>query len=352
MGSLVALVLLFAAGCTDERLSVRCDSDEACDTGQRCYDGRCGCASDASCATGEFCNRAGDCQARVGCETSLDCAAGEFCDRLSGTCLEADFCTDDIHCALGEVCDRGRFRCVAGCRETGDCPLGNVCRCADEGISCVLGRCEENGCDDDSFCRFGERCLEGDDGRRACRRDERGPFCEGCQYTPGSFTRCPGAETDANFCLLDRKVSYRRTYCGVDCSAGQACPWGFSCRDILILTGAFCQDDAECPANGPACASDVDCPAGRCAANGRCGGKCSFNEDSKQGFCTCSADAECPRDSCEPGSRRCRITKRPCSIDGDECSRAIYCVNKGDRAACLIGKNCVPSEGITCDDIP
>lgn len=355
---IAGLIAVLALGsCTHDVLRTLCATNADGPAGF-VYDadsGACLCGSDAACTSGERCNRAGRCQARVGCESSLDCPAGTFCDRTSGECLEDEVCTEDIHCPLGEVCDALRYRCVPGCRETGDCPLGGVCRCTNgSDAGCRIGRCEAFSCDDDSFCRYGERCVPGEDpsGPKRCVKDERGPFCGGCELDPGSFTRCPGAEEDANFCLLDRKVSFYRTYCGVDCSQGQACPWGFECRNILILTSALCTEDADCPARGPACASDADCPAGRCdAATGRCGGKCSYNEDSKRGYCTCSSDGECPRDTCDPGSRRCRITRKPCSIDGDECSRAIYCVNMGDRAACLIGKNCAPGEGITCEDV-
>lgn len=347
-------LVLVLGGCTKDSLRQRCAEDGDCPVGFACdaAAGACRCAADTACQASEFCNGAGQCQARIGCETSLDCPAGTFCDHTTGHCLDRERCTSDVQCALGEVCDEVRFQCVPGCRETGDCPLGLVCRCDGGRLTCPVGRCEGHRCDDDSFCRYGERCLADDAGDRRCAKDERGPFCDGCQVEPGSFTRCPGGEDDANFCLLDRKVSFFRTYCGVDCSQGQECPWGFDCRNILVLTGALCQHDTDCPAHGPPCTTDADCPAGRCdLGTRRCGGQCSFNEDSKKGFCTCSADAECPRDSCDATSRRCRITRRPCSLDGDECGHAIYCVNLGTRAACLIGKNCTPAEGLTCEEV-
>jgi hypothetical protein len=349
---LLLLLTFLLAACTTGGVRTRCAADTDCPANFACdaATGTCGCRSDVACEANAFCNLAGQCQARVGCETSLDCPADQFCDRTTGQCLDRDRCTNDVQCGLGSICDGVRFTCVPGCRDTGDCALGQVCRCDGGEASCAVGSCEGHRCDDDSFCRYGERCVPGEDGDKHCAKDDRGPFCQGCQLQVGDFSRCPGEEP--NFCLLDRKVSYFRTYCGVDCSAGQECPWGFECRNILILTRGLCTVDTECPANGPACETDADCPAGRCdAATKRCAGKCSYNEDSKKGFCTCSADSECPQDSCDVTSRRCRLTRRPCSLDGDECAHAIYCVNLGNRAACLIGKNCTPSEGITCEDV-
>lgn len=346
--SLLAL-LLFAA-CSTDSLRRTCGDDDDCRAGFVCEpeSGTCVCGSDAACAGNEFCNGR-RCQVRVGCETSLDCPKGLFCDRSSGNCLEMDLCTADVQCGLGRVCDLTRFECVAGCRDAGDCRIGDVCRCP-SGQSCSVGACERGPCDDDSYCRYGERCLEQDDGESWCERDERGPYCEGCRTQPGNPDRCPGEEP--NFCLLDRKVSYNQTYCGVDCSQGQPCPWGFTCNNILRLTQSLCQTSSDCPAHGATCESDDDCPGARCdEATKRCAGKCSFNEDSKSGYCTCVADSECPQDECNTTNFRCRVTGRPCTPEGGECDRAVYCVNLGDRAACLIGKNCVPAEGITCEDV-
>lgn len=348
--ALLSCALLLVA-CSDEGLRRACQTDAECGLNKRCdrASGTCVCASDLACASGEFCNGT-SCQRRVGCDTSLDCPPNLFCDRTTGNCLERKSCTTDVQCALGEVCDTLRYRCVPGCRETGDCRLGDVCRCEGSEESCTIGVCETGPCDDDSFCRYGERCLDDGTGEKRCVVDERGPYCQGCTIQPGVASRCPG--DDPNFCLLDRKVNYARTYCGVDCNAGQPCPWGYECRNILVLTSALCRVDTDCPANGASCASDDDCPGARCNTTvGRCGGKCSYNEDSQSGFCTCSADSECPTDTCNDVDWKCRITRRPCTPEGGECERAIYCVNLGDRAACLIGKNCVPGEGLKCEDV-
>jgi len=354
-----ALLVAFAAfssACPETKhLQTRCVTDADCGTARSCdaATGTCRCVSDAACSPDEFCNGR-SCQRRVGCDTTLDCPPGTFCDLGTRQCVDRDRCTSDVQCPIGAVCDEVRLECIAGCRDNGDCRLGEACECpggADAG-PCRIGACRAGVCADDSFCRYGERCVEDDDGERVCRRDERGPYCQGCQYDPASPTRCPGADDGANFCLLDRKVSWQRTYCGVDCDAGQPCPWGYQCRNILVLTRALCHADAECPAGGRACASDADCPGARCdSASGRCAGRCSYNEDSKSGFCTCTTDTECPRETCDSVTWRCSITRRPCTPGGTECDRAIRCVPLGDRAACFIGRNCVPAEGLTCEDV-
>lgn len=332
--------------CTSDSLRRTCGGDDDCGDGFVCEmeTGSCVCASNDSCAIGEFCNGR-TCQIQVGCETSLDCPRGLYCDRTSGNCLELDLCTADVQCPLGSICDGARFTCIDGCRDSGDCRLGNVCR-GPAGQSGGVGVCEEGPCDDDSFCRYGERCVEQDDGEKWCEKDERGPYCEGCRYQVGQTDRCPGNEP--NFCLLDRKVEHYSTYCGVDCSQDQPCPWGYSCNNILVLTRALCQVDTDCPANGASCEVDRDCPGARCdQATKQCAGTCSYNEDSKSGFCTCSADSECPTDFCA-ADFRCNRSRTPCTPEGNECRT--YCVNLGNRAACLIGKNCVPGEGLTCAD--
>jgi hypothetical protein len=177
-------------------------------------------------------------------------------------------------------------------------------------------------------------------------KDTRGPYCGGCTYEPGQVNHCDG---QANFCLVDRKVDYYMTYCGVDCSLGQQCPFGYDCENVLLLTSGLCSVDTDCPTTGGPCASDTDCEGARCNADaGRCAGKCSYNEDSLQGFCTCTQDSDCPTDSCNATSRTCSLTQKTCTLDGNECSHAVYCSKAPDKAACYVGANCKPSLGLTC----
>jgi hypothetical protein len=315
-----------------------------------------GCKTTADCRSGFVCIvGTGACEAPIGCESTADCPIGTFCDYKIGSCLDTAHCTRDVQCAFGQICDTQRYLCVPGCREVGDCHLSEVCRCPDgsdpgaDGGGCAVGQCEAGFCDDQTFCDYGDLCLPDEDGQKRCTKDLRGPYCGGCSYEPGTINHCGDG---SNFCLLDRKVNYYRTYCGVDCSQGQICPFGYECLNVLILTHSFCSKDADCPANGEACLSDADCVGARCdAATGRCAGKCSFNEDSARGYCTCTTDDECPQDSCDVTSRTCTLTKQPCSLAGNECAHSIFCSRSAAKSACYIGKNCKPSLGLTCEQV-
>lgn len=316
-----------------------------------------GCKTTADCQSGFVCQPAtGACEAPLGCESTLDCPTGSFCEPRSGSCIDNAHCTRDVQCAVGQICDPQRFVCVAGCRQAGDCKLSDVCHCADgtnaggDGGSCSIGQCQAGLCDDETYCDYGDLCLPDEfDGQKRCTKDLRGPYCGGCAYEPGTINRCGDG---ANFCLLDRKVNYRHTYCGVDCSQGQQCPFGYDCLKVLILTRSFCSSDSDCPANGEACGSDDDCVGARCDhASGRCAGKCSFNEDSARGYCTCTTDSECPTDSCDVTSRTCTLTKQPCSLNGNECNHSIFCSRAPEKSACYIGWNCKPALGLTCEQV-
>ena len=351
-----------------------CASELDCAAGLVCIAGRCACTSDAACAVGESCNSSGSCQRRVGCETSFDCEADQFCDRATGYCLDAIRCTNDVQCALGQVCDTVAFTCVDGCRELGDCALGSVCTCesgvqkCDAGLAecpvdtetCALGSCQQGPCADNSFCRYGESCRAPSEGApRRCQRDDRGPFCEACSYVPGQpYGTC--GDDPRNFCLIDPSRTYRSNYCGVNCAADEDCPWGFGCADVLVLTQQSCERSADgvsavCPARADRpCATDGDCPGGSCDIEAKsCRPNCVIGEGDSSGFCTCLGDDDCPVDICYGGT--CTVSRAACD-DGHPCGR-LFCKNvvskRTGRAAgyCLVGRNCGPVEGVSCDEV-
>lgn len=362
-----ALIAVFAAvlglwlgGCTDDpKLANLCQSDSECPAGFACDSGRCVCRNDAACAFNEFCNPSGSCQKRIGCETSLDCEKGQYCDRKTGQCLDRERCTEDVQCALGEICDDVRFSCEPGCRDVGDCPLGAVCECPG-GTSCQVGQCRTGPCGDDSFCRYGEKCVAETPGAdKRCVRDERGPFCDACTIGPATEA-CPSPTGEANFCLIDATKGYSANFCGVECgSAGQECPWGFECRDVLILTESTCggSNGALCPLRGDrACESDADCKGGVCdPSEKKCRSVCVGGEGRVRGYCSCLQDSDCPADTCDPTTFRCAISLQQCNpADPNPCP-TIYCKHRTDQQTgttigyCHIGQNCAPSEGISCD---
>lgn len=312
-----------------------------------------GCQSNTDCPASFQCNHtSGVCQLAAGCETSFDCPSGTFCDTANGNCVDNSHCTEDIQCPFDEICDTTNYVCISGCYSSGDCNLGQICQCSDgtslslDGGDCPLGECISGFCQDETDCNYGDLCVGPDGGPDTCQADTRGPFCGGCSYVPGQVSHCDGA---ANFCLLDRKVDFFMTYCGVNCSQGQSCPFGYSCQNVVILTNGLCQVDTDCAPTGGPCTSDSDCEGARCDADaGACAGICQFNEDSLQGFCTCTTNSDCPQDTCDTTSRTCSITQQPCTLGGDECANAIYCSKSPGIAACYIGANCKPALGLTC----
>lgn len=359
----VPLLLVLAACREDASTACRVDAD--CGTPSASYrcdveTGACRCRADAACGPAEQCNAAGFCQDRAGCESNADCADALFCDTGTGTCLTRGRCTSDLHCPPGEVCDVSRTSCVTGCRSEGDCP-GTACRCGttactcdattQEGrAACALGVCDAAFCADDTGCPFGERCG-GAPG--ACYSDfdpVRRPYCAGCTYGGGLQVCGRGA----NFCLRDT-ANPGSAYCGADCSAGQGCPNGYQCQDVVVAGGRErCRSDAECaPSPALPCRSDAECArGGRCVKPqgqeaGACAGRCALEEGDVEGFCTCQQDADCVQDACSQGT--CTVSRRPCVGDGD--CRPIRCVDHQGAGGCFVGQNCAPSEGLTCAEV-
>ena len=134
----VLLLALLGAACSTATPIEGCASDTDCDNGQFCDAGTCKCRTDDMCGTGEYCNTYGNCQVRPACLGNVDCAAGFICNSASptgGECIARGLCGHSVHCEINQWCqlngDTGV--CIPGCRQTGDCQLGNVC---------IAGRCE------------------------------------------------------------------------------------------------------------------------------------------------------------------------------------------------------------------
>jgi len=375
----LAACTLLLAGCPDENLGSSCGSDLDCPPNFICDRGICVCKSDASCEAGERCNVLGFCQRTVGCESSLQCPPGEICDVTTKTCIEQDKCTTDIQCPLGQICDPVRLQCVDGCNEVGDCTLGAVCECPDAGSSCLKKQCKVGPCGDDSYCRYGEKCVEEEPGQpKRCLKDERGPYCEPCEISPG---RNYCGESPRNYCLVDTSKPYRAYFCGVECQDDPQCPWGFECSDVLILTQDICggrdaqpcpmqreqtcETDEDCERRGGhcsastglcECATDLDCPGGTCNPESkRCQSICVGGEGQFGGFCTCLDDPDCPSEVCDPFTNACSISGRPCSPDETNPCPPISCkqvrdpVSGAQAGYCFIGRNCAPVQGVSCD---
>ncbi|MBN2496431.1 MAG: hypothetical protein JXR96_17690 [Deltaproteobacteria bacterium] len=309
-------VWLAAVGCeSPESLRTYCSDDLDCPAGYRCEreTGLCVCATDEVCGPDEYCAPDGRCRRSMACDSNLDCPDGEFCDSTTGNCLPEGMCTADKQCPLGQICSETRFVCVPGCRIKGDCPLGQICR---------QGACKD-GCDDKYDCDWGQLC---DRASETCYHDTRGPYCAHCAsatiYDPSQCAPGP------NYCLIKGGDLSLAPYCGVDCSQGekeQPCPNGYDCFSVrLVYTSENCSEDWECSS-----------------------GKCYIKEGDEKGFCLCTADSQCPDDSCDETTFECRYTRKNCTPGGNECDRPIYCID----GFCHIGWNCKPVEGLRCEDL-
>lgn len=372
-------ILISGASCGDQtRFRALCASDQQCidqhggNPNWACEKriGECVCTGDAACVgEAEHCELYpggdGRCHPNVACEWNGDCTGNAFCDMTTRHCRNTG-CTDDVQCDFGEVCDKLSQTCVAGCYSHGDCMPRDVCMCEDgagnpvpcapcAGDGCTLGECVDGTCADDTFCALGDFCVESPDPAQLAQCETgieaTRPYCRNCTIEPGA-ERCgsPGP----NFCLIDSSdPAGRASFCGVDCSEGQDCPNGFSCRDVLILTESTCRGDAQCAPRpeAPACTDDAQCPAGARCESGKCAGRCAVGEGAQQGFCTCVQDSDCPQQTCGSDGY-CSITRDRCTPGRDDtCMGQIFCVNNGELGYCQIGRNCAPDEGITCADV-
>jgi len=380
----VLIALLLAAACKKGAPNL-CRSDTQCQAGFFCdpSTGACRCAADSSCGPAESCNAAGFCQPRLRCDSTADCAGDSICDTQSGVCIPSGTCTTlDVQCQSGQVCKD--FSCVAGCRHDGDCVApADVCRPCPSGTpasSCPTGSlCVRGKCDTQLTCRYGDLCAPDGAGDTVCTPDTRGPYCEPCTRPAGTPTYCPDAtgHGDGNYCLIDAsKPLGQAFYCGVDCSQGQACPFGYRCRDVRIVTAQNCDADAGLPACAAA-PSSVACDPSQnhagavggivndacdnagligavCDPAGKCVPQClGTGETGVQAFCSCLQDSDCPQDSCDSSTRACTITGAPCIVGQvpDPCQiRCAQIIDPrlGNVGICRIGQNCAPDQGYTC----
>jgi len=358
---LVGLMVL--SGCNKTQLAGKgCQADADCGTIASAYrceveTGSCLCRTDEACKGSQFCNTIGYCQDPAGCEKNTDCLdVSLVCDLARGVCTAKGKCTSDLQCTLGQVCDTAISSCVDGCRANGDCP-GIACLCGTRACSCeggrsqcAIGQCDVRFCAGNQFCKFGETCRTRN-GTSTCVNDydtEARPYCDVCMA--GQST-C--GVSGSNFCLIDTR-NPGSFYCGADCGKGQTCPRGFECTEVVVPpTRVTCNPaTARCPASPSLpCADDSAClhggvcvkPTG--SASGSCAAHCSFREGDAAGFCGCQLDSDCAREQCTADGF-CSRTHEPCSST-TPCPR-IQCVDVDGVGGCMIGKNCAPTDGLSC----
>jgi hypothetical protein len=237
-------------------------------------------------------------------------------------------------------------------------------------------------CDTQLTCNYGDVCASdgSDAGVNVCAADTRGPFCQPCVRQAGSDTFC-GSEN--SFCLIDGSKPFGQAFfCGVDCSQGQECPFGYTCHDVRVVSPINCNSDAglsSCrdPTTHPVACDPASSHPGtnggevndQCEAAGLIGSVCDPNlrqcapqclgtgEVGVQAFCSCMRDSDCPTDTCDSTTRSCVVSGAPC-IPGqtpDQCDslHKVFCAKEidarlGDVGICRIGQNCAPDQGYTC----
>jgi hypothetical protein len=393
----VGLVFAFVGvvdGCScgpGEGEPLQCSADSQCDPAGEGFlfcsveTGFCLCKDDRGCGAGETCNSLGRCQAESGCNSNADCRDGFFCDVTANQCLsqtdcgpvdDETCCVLDSQCGFNNVCDALRKKCVDGCRDDADCILGQACV---RGLGQPIGQCAAGVCSGNNLCAFGEICNS--DGE--CVKDTRGDYCLGC----AGGVQSDDCGTPGNFCLTDSVNGGE--FCGVDCRSGEACPFGYSCNEVIIIPpqAPFCnaevcvipegENRGTCSTSGTGCTKDDECPIGfpsgdcpnelgnckvdqlrSCANDSECpdGDECVFQEcrlgeGDGFGYCSCTRDSDCPDDRCtdiNPVTQtgRCELSGAVCFDDVD-CESIIQCIDGG----CFIGKNCAPQDGRTCRDL-
>jgi len=275
---------LFLNGCATESIG-ECAENTDCPTGFTCDGAKCKCAAEDACGPGQFCNDFGTCQARPPCIGNEDCDPGQICnsaDPTGGRCIADTACGSSVHCDLGNYChvdpaaEQPVGDCRPGCRNTGDCALGDICVAG----GCQAGMCNQcpvNPDPDATYCPYGYKCgLSG-----ACELvTNGGSLCNRCD---NMFDPCP----DGQRCLIDNE----------------------SCSCI----------DNKCYPTDTPCTTAADC--GSCEAVNYCAPTCNFDADCPSGYDTCgSVILVCG--SCSTASPSCALGGVACVLTTTRATRA------------------------------
>jgi Cys-rich repeat protein len=335
---LLPLALLAAAACAAEVPQEGCADDSTCPAGQFCDAGTCKCRTDDQCGSGQYCNAYGNCQERPACLGNLDCGDGFICngaDRTGGTCIPDDQCGSSLHCPIGYYCRIASGdttgTCVVGCRQTGDCTLGEVCvagacEAAASATDCFM--CPTQPDPNPTYCDYGEKCTYAGN-------------CERIPEASGLCSRCSPVTDECGtglVCLIDED-SAGLNYCTSTCETAADCPNGYSgsCGHVVLVAGG--------------CNSDNDCF--------QSGGQCIESQESDQPYCTfgdasfCDLNPTCDFGTCTPmmpcqNSTDCQALQPGSTCDGFfgacmfDCGRDSDCTCIGGRCPAT-GMPCTPA---------
>ncbi len=315
--------------CTITKRPVYCCDKEGCPGGLPCIDldgkeGTCSlrpvCKNHCDCKQGRDCVD-GQCKYRPGkpvyCCYKLGCPLGEECldyDRKKKTCGEVGtICQTACDCLPGLDCVRGHCASKSServycCESKDNCPLGEKCqnrdgtysRCGKKSTPCRTA-CD---CQPGESC-VGGQCKKGTEKLFCCEKTDRCPSGEKCQYSDGSFSRCP---QESRSC---------KTHC--DCYQGEFCNAG------------VCDTGSK-----PVFCCEKPCPSGELC----------FKRDGAVGMCgaQCGEDRQCGVPTCKQNGTDCIAILPKCR--GGTCSseQRVFKNSKCDP----VSKKCKPSGGVTC----
>jgi len=267
----------------------------------------------------------------------LRCEPGEGCFL--------DQCLENVDCQSGWCVEHmGEKVCSLTCEE--ECPQGWLCTQVGSGGPDLVFVCVSNY---PNLCR---PCAEADD--------------------------CAGAAGTEDACVA---YGNQGSFCGGACGdpladAGQACPWGFSCKTVATVDGVGLEqcvaDTGECPCTNTSVELGLWTPCGLTNEFGSC-----------EGMRTCTEEGLSLCDAAQPGPEECNGADDDCDgevdepdlVEGnyvnlchdgndcteDKCEGVEGCVNEvaesgpcDDLNPCTVADHCVQgvclSDPVECDD--
>ncbi len=285
----------------------KCDSDEQCHSGYRCYMKNCEriyCHDNADCGSSEICVD-GACYER--CVHNLDCFGGRCVDgicELTGECHSDNDCSEGHYCYVKEEIDYPYDERDRDSNKTGmQITPSRVYYSKENQSKCVA-------CLNDSHCTGNDHCIQHECKPYACSKNVdcgEGRFCTSAHVCETLAKPCPSSEAEGDLGAE-----------GV-CGKQESCEQGYCLQRIGRL---------------PTCAEDRDC---RSVGHGVCNpvkmnvGGIGF-KTTYQNYCAvgCMVDADCPhglygiRNICRNGVCTSGMTHHYCAIDAD-CSRGMKC---------------------------
>ena len=212
------------------------------------------------------------------------------------------------------------------CTENGDCESG-YCIEVDDGVSVCTIPCMEE-CPEDWICK----------GFQA------GPDIVFLCVPPGTNI-CTPCETHED-CLYEGDlcvpVGDTGSYCGTDCSGGQACPDHYTCQELTDDQGKLLGEQCLPDTGSCVCTWELDGASEPCAAeneHGTCYGASVC--EGPAGWSTCDAPV--------PAAELCNGLDDDCDGAADEELEPAPCAVENEHGTCGGTETCLGADGWFCD---